>query len=236
MKHKIIFACLLLAHSLHAELFFGPTSPSNRLLVASNSAIIISAVLGDVNLGGFVNGQLVFAGSTHNIVLDLDETNPTRALAGPAELILNDSIVISYKAVQGNAIKTLVAAPGSARPVIDVTSGKSVRFFRPIVQGPVEVRRAPTSVTNGRIRGGEEFAGPVSLYFSGPSISSRSAVYSYYFTEDFLVVPELGLLQGGPGTFEITIQKSIDLTNWFPVVVQNTSTDTKAFYRLRIFK
>lgn len=84
-----------------------------------------------------------------------------------------------------------------------------------------------------------EFSGPLEIELTVPE--SRvlgdfefAAVYSYYFTEDFLVAPEFGFLQGPSGAFEIAVEKSVDLTNWFPVMLQNTSNDQKAFYRLRL--
>lgn len=62
-------------------------------------------------------------------------------------------------------------------------------------------------------------------------------VYSYFLTEDFLEITADGYLKGPSGTFEVVVEKSTDLTQWLPVVVQNTaSSDTRAFYRLRIQK
>ena len=88
------------------------------------------------------------------------------------------------------------------------------------------------------LRGNTEFSGPLEITLTVRNSTAdpieKAAVYSYYFTEDFLVVPDFGFLQGPTGAFEITVQRSADLTNWFPVMVQNTSNDQKAFYRLKL--
>jgi hypothetical protein len=91
------------------------------------------------------------------------------------------------------------------------------------------------SGSGGILYPGAEFTGPVEITLTDLNPPANEAsVLSYYFTEDFLVTPNFGFLQGPTGAFEITVEKTVDLTNWYPVSVQNTSDDQKAFYRLRL--
>src|SRR6266571_7490623 len=86
MKAKLGIALLIVSVSTfaRAETFIGPTTSTNRLLVQSNSAIIITATFGDftnstqVVLDGFQFTQSYFAPL---------ENGSSYALAGPAELI-----------------------------------------------------------------------------------------------------------------------------------------------------
>jgi len=66
---------------------------------------------------------------------------------------------------------------------------------------------------------------------------SERQIFTYYFTDDFLQFTAEGYIKSPTGTFEVLVEKSTDLTQWLPVMVQNTATaDSKAFYRLRIQK
>jgi len=82
--------------------------------------------------------------------------------------------------------------------------------------------------------GGEEFTGPLTVTIQNVGHSGLTMAFSYYLLEDFFVVPHSGLLQGPTGNFDITIEKSADLTNWFPAVIHPTSDDQQAFYRLKL--
>src|SRR2546426_1368084 len=94
---------VLVSAPTFGETFVGPTTSTNRLLVASNSAIIITATFGDftnstqVVLGGFQFTQSYFA--------PLENGN-SYALAGPAELIFSNSVLITYYQLTNSAIRT----------------------------------------------------------------------------------------------------------------------------------
>src|SRR6058998_1435156 len=85
------------------ETFIGPTTATNRLLVSSNSAIVITATFGN-----FTNStQVVLAGFefTQSYFAPLENGN-SYALAGPAELIFSNAVVITYYQVTNSAIRT----------------------------------------------------------------------------------------------------------------------------------
>src|SRR6266567_4852053 len=105
MNSKLAIALFVASISTlaHGETFIGPTTSTNRLLVSSNSAIIITATLGDftnstqVVLDGFQFMQSYFA--------PLENGN-SYALAGPAELIFSNAVIISYYQIKNSSIST----------------------------------------------------------------------------------------------------------------------------------
>src|SRR5436189_1005066 len=102
MKPRIAGSLLMALVSTLArgETFIGPTTSTNRLLVPSNSAIVITATLGDftnstqVELGGFQFSQNYFAPL---------ETGGSYALAGPGELVFSNAVLITYYRVTNSA-------------------------------------------------------------------------------------------------------------------------------------
>ena len=116
--------------------------------------------------------------------------------------------------------------------VIDVPGGKSIKFFRALHSiedtfAPCEFERGGVKIP-GAIWDNAEYDGPLKIELTAP------VAVSYFFTEDFLALPDVSLLQGPTGGFEVSVQKSLDLTNWFPVVIHRTEADQKAFYRLKL--
>ena len=169
---------------------------------------------------------------------------PKAALAGPFELLKTNLgvRVISYQILSGSPILSEVVTSRSTN-LINVSSGKTIKFLPPIpprgneISVGLSMQKAGRAINDMPIAGGEEFVGPltIKLFFKSPQIDrNRAAVYSYYFTENAVVLPEVKLLQGATGSFQISVDKSADLTNWFPVIFHNTADDQKAFYRLRL--
>ncbi len=75
-----------------------------------------------------------------------------------------------------------------------------------------------------------EYDGPLEIRLR----ENNPVVVSYYFAEDFVTMPDASLLRGPTGSFEVGVQKSFDLTNWYPVIIYRTAADEKAFYRLKL--
>src|SRR6266481_6586032 len=120
----IAFCMALGSAQAFSETLVGPTTSTNRLLVASNSAIIITATFGDftnstqVVLAGFQFMQSYFA--------PLENGN-SYALAGPAELIFSNAVIISYYQVTNSSIRTQSIAND---PIgITIASNKTMRLF-----------------------------------------------------------------------------------------------------------
>src|SRR5437867_9146014 len=105
MKPRIAVPLLmaLVSTLAHRETFIGPTTATNRLLVPSNSAIVITATFGD-----FTNSTQVVLGGfqfTQSYLAPLENGN-SYALAGPAELIFSNSVLITYYQLTNSAIRS----------------------------------------------------------------------------------------------------------------------------------
>ena len=225
-----IFIASVSAFAL-GETFIGPTTPSNRLLVSSNSAIIITATFGnftnttDVVLGGFQFTQSSFA--------PLENGN-SYALAGPAELIFSNAVVISYYQVTNSAIRT--QSIGNDPIGIAIAPNKTMRLFG--VPAPVNASfsRFGGSFVSFTLQPNQpaEFTGPGTLALNSGVFPPMAKFISYFIAEDGFTLPNQRAIAGPSGSYAITVEKSSDLSTWSPVLMQNTSDPNKAFYRLRI--
>src|ERR1035437_1051965 len=92
----------LAATLAYGETFIGPTTSTNRLLVPTNSAIIITATFGD-----FTNStQVQLGGGTpfiQSYFAPLDN-GTVYALAGPAELIFSNTVLFTFYRLTNAAI------------------------------------------------------------------------------------------------------------------------------------
>jgi hypothetical protein len=228
------------------------------LSVPANQTMLISSVkpgafdnsgAGALNLAGLV----VINGVTNTIAF----SNPggsgfasggSYALNGPCQFafvadtfsLTPAAVVVSYNLLSNNLLHSLIVTPNSTN-VISVTAGKSIRFLSPTAPGSLSTgfatfQNGTNTVSNIQINSGDEFAGPLTITIINPPWSGISQLISYYYTDDFFVVPDTGYIQGPTGSFEVAVEKSVDLAAWCPVVVYGTGSDQKAFYRLRIEK
>ena len=233
MKLRITLALFIVLVSTlaHAETFIGPTTANNRLLVPSNSAIIITATFGD-----FTNStQVALTGSQFALsYLAPLENGSSYALAGPAELIFSNAVLISFYQVTNSAIRTQFIANDPI--VIPIASNKTMRLLG-----------VPAPVFAGFSRPGSgfvsfilepnrpaEFTGPGSLQLSSGVFFPYSKFISYFIAEDGFALPSQRAIAGPTGSYAITVEKSFDLNTWSPVLLANTSDANEVFYRLRI--
>jgi hypothetical protein len=226
------FFIALVSTLARGETFIGPTTATNRLLVSSNSAIIITATYGD-----FTNSMALaqYGGAAQPLVYYAPLQNGTEyALAGPAELVFSNAALFTFYRVTNAAIFTLGVANDPFS--IAIASNQTLRFF-----GVPE----PVNASFSRQGGGSvfcplgpnqpaEFTGPGELEFnSGPPVP-HVAFVSYFIAEDGFVVPDQRAIAGPTGSFAVTVEKSFDLNTWQPVLLENTSDANHAFYRLNI--
>lgn len=230
MKALPFLSLCVLAATCHAEIFIGPSSPTNRLVIETNQIVVISAVLDEspsdtpyaaATLGS-QTGVLLFEGRDPKI------------LAGPGELVFTNGTFVSFRRLHNLAFRSTLAIPNAGSTSIVIAPGDTLRVAS--VVGAVRSARFTRGAKNvvGRVEPGQEFSGPLTIELLQPP--NTPVLYTYFVTEDFAVLPDLGLLQGPTGTFEITVERSADLQTWHPVVVQPSSSEQKAFYRLRIAK
>ncbi len=172
-----------------------------------------------------------------------NQSQPLAVLVGPIQLLKTNlgNRIISYQILTGSQIRSEIVTSDSTN-VISVPNGKTIKFLNPQPLPSVEISVNVTFQNGGReitssIYGGEEFTGPLSINIKYPMPQFNTnyvAIYPYFFKEDSVVMPELKLIQGPTGAFQIGVDKSIDLLNWYPVIIHNTSEEQKAFYRLSI--
>jgi len=229
-----IALCLVFTSTLaQGETFIGPTTATNRLLVPSNSAIIIAATLGD-----FTNSMRLAQGQGGS-PFPLDyfaplENGNTYALAGPSELVFSNAALFTFYRVTNAAIFTQSIANDPIGR--SIASNQTIRLFGvPATVNANFVRpgSAPISFT---LEPGKpaEFTGPGSLSLSSGVFPPYIKFISYFIAEDGFVLPDQRVVTGPSGSFSIMVERSLDLNLWSPVLLKNTSDANKAFFRIRI--
>ena len=225
------FCTVLISVLAQGETFIGPTTATNRLLVATNSAIIITTTLGD-----FTNStQVVLDGYQFSMSYFAPlESGNSYALAGPAELIFSNAIVISYYQITNSSIRTQSIAND---PIgIPIASNKTMRLFGVPAVVNASFSRAGSSSASFTLEPGRpaEFTGPGTLFLNSGVLPPDAKFISYFIAEDGFTLPDQRAITGPTGSYAITVEKSSDLNTWSPAFLQNTSDDGRAFYRLRI--
>jgi hypothetical protein len=132
----------LAATPAKSETFIGPTTSTNRLLVPTNSAIIITATFGD-----FTNStQLELGGGvpfTQSYFAPL-ENGAIYALAGPAELVFSNAVLFTFYRLTNSAIYSqgilndpigIPIASNKTMRVFGVPAPVNASFERPISAG-----------------------------------------------------------------------------------------------------
>jgi hypothetical protein len=233
MKLGIAIAFFVVSNSTlsPAETFIGPSTVSNRLLVASNAAIIITSIFGD-----FTNSTVVAQGDTQipQTYFAPLESGSSYALAGPAELIFSNAVAITYYQLTNASIFTQSIAND---PIgITVASNKTMRLFS--VWAPVNASFSVpgTGSVSFVLQPNQpaEFTGPGTLALNSGVLPPYGKFISYFYAEDGFAIPDERFIAGPTGSFAITVEKSFDLNKWSPVLLGNTSDATSAYYRLRI--
>ena len=216
----------------YGETFIGPTTATNRLLVPTNSAIIITATFGD-----FTNSTQVQLGASAPFMQS--EFAPlvsgeVYAVAGPAELIFSNAVLFTFYPLTNSAIYTQGIAND---PIgISIASNKTMHLFG--IPAPVNAsfsRDGSGSVSFTLLPGQPaEFTGPGTLSLNSGVLPPSAKFISYFFEEDGFTLPDMRAIAGPSGSFAISLEKSADLQIWSPVLLENSSDPAKAFYRLRI--
>ena len=238
MKSTCLLALFvaLAATLADGETFIGPTTATNRLLVPTNSAIIITATFGD-----FTNSTQVLLGDSGTPFIQSYfaplENGTVYALAGPAELIFSNAVLFTFYRLTNSAIYSQGIAND---PIgIPIASNKTLHVFG--VPAPVSASFSrPISAGGGNLsfmlepNQPAEFTGPGTLFLNSGVLFPYAKFISYFIAEDGFALPDQRAIAGPSGSFAISVEKSVDLTTWSPVLMGNTSDATKALYRLRI--
>ena len=232
MKPRILFVLFFAAISAlaHSETFIGPTTTTNRLLVLTNSAIIITTTLGD-----FTNStQVVLQGYqfTQSYFAPLESGN-SYALAGPAELIFTNPVVITFYRIMNSAIRS--QSIGNDPIGIPIPTNKTMRLFGAPAPVNASFSRVGAGSVNFTLEPNRpaEFTGPGTLFLNSGVFHPLGKFISYFFAEDGFVLPNQRALAGPTGSYAIMVEKSFDLNSWSPVLLENTADNSQAFYRIR---
>ena len=232
MKPRTAIALLiaLVSRLAQGETFIGPTTATNRLLVPTNSAIIITATFGD-----FTNStEVVLNGFAFSQLFAPLQSGSSYALAGPAELIFSNAVAITYYQMTNSAIRTQGIAND---PIgLPIASNKTMRLFG--VPAPVNasLSRPGSGYVSFTLVPNQpaEFTGPATLSLSSGVFFPNGRFISYFIAEDGFVMPNQRAVAGPSGSHAIMVEKSFDLNTWSPVLLENTADADRAFYRLRI--
>jgi len=235
MKTKLSITLWIILPSILAqgETFIGPTTATNRLLVSSNSAIIITATLGDfTNSTSLAQGQ---GGSPFPLPYFAPlESGDTYALAGPAELVFSNTALFTFYRMTNSAIFTQSIAND---PIgVSIASNKTIRLFGVPATVNANFVRPGSSPVSFTLEPGKpaEFTGPGSLSLSSGVLPPYIKFISYFIAEDGFALPDQRIAAGPSGSYSVMVEKSLDLNLWSPVLLHNTSDSDKAFFRLRI--
>ena len=226
----------VVARIAYGETFIGPTTATNRLLVPTNSAIIITATFGD-----FTNSTQVQLGDggspfTQSYFAPL-ENGTAYALAGPGELIFSNAVLFTFYRLTNSAIYSQGIAND---PIgIPIASNRTMHVFG--VPAPVSASfERPISAGGGALsfmlepNGPAEFTGPGTLFLNSGVFFPYAKFISCFIAEDGFTLPYQRAIAGPSGSFAISVEKSVDLNTWSPVLMENTSDPVKASYRLQI--
>ncbi len=220
---------------LNADVFAGPTTSLNRLVVAVNETVVFTPLS-----ESFFSAGLVTNGKTNDV--EFIPCCQDHAIAGPAELVLRDSRVLNYVRLQTNAVHSLIIPTASTSNIV-VPSGRTARFFAAMASNNGATRvRIQTSTGTETIDGTaiywRETAGPTTVEITTlGSGDINASQFSYFFTDEFTISPDvLPRFTFGDGNLEVTIETSTNLTQWAPHYVLRTSDVGTNFFRLTIRK
>ena len=134
-------------------------------------------------------------------------------------------------------VHTVILRPGETN-IVDVPAGKTLKHLNYVDNNETvgTLRQGTNTFLNFYVNQGYDLDGPCTLQLSRTNTATTASAMSYTFAEDFVAFPELGYLQTPTGDFEIVVEKTTNLTNWFPVLSHNTTSDQRAYYRFRIAK
>ena len=232
---------LVLAIHIHAETFLGVTSATNRLVVGTNEALIISSVFPTDSSFQLVKDGSIFTTIYGSPLTGLCPASPS-ALAGPCELIFTNTVLLNFQRVSTAAIQTIALQPMATNVITaSVAVGQKIRVFNSFGYGYIKVTRGNSYImidtwSLSQSRGNHEFSGPLSITFLMGDPQAWSYVISYVLIDEAQAVPQGVTLQSPTGIFQLSVEKSINLTNWSPAIFQTIREDQKAYYRLNITK
>jgi hypothetical protein len=243
----------------NAELFSSSTNFIQTLTVATNEAVFFSGIAFAPYANSVPNCKatvLQYGRARDVIFADVNSGDGIhygrvmRGITGPLQLQFpNSNVHLEFQRVQLTNMVT-VFTDGSNSVAISIPSGRSIKF--------IEVQSFVANVNSGSLAttayltlsnsvttasrlivGGEVFSGPSTAYICAGSEYGSSpfgAMVTYCLTEEFAAIPAVGAIQVPAGQSQIQVEKSDDLQNWRSVMINQVSSDTRGFYRIKATK
>ncbi len=223
---RILLLLLLVAVGARAEMFVGPTSLTNHFFVASNETICTRTTFGAAGYAG-----LIQSGSTNWFpLLNGLGDGGSYYLSGEAELLVTNLAAIQFARITNFPVHQLILGFGDSTNIL-IPEGKSLRFLQRFGNLEVKLLYGTNSLPLQFYT--SEISGPAMLSFTGYHPNTVN-IWPYYFLEEAVVFPTAGYLQGPSGSFEILVEKSSNLRDWFPVMANQSSGEQKQFFRMRL--
>ena len=228
-------ACLaVLTARSKAETFFGPSNAGNKLLIASNEAIIISSIMAPA---GVLTGDVLASNSSYAV--HLYPTGTTRfGLGGPAELRIPSPCAVYFRRLQNATIRTVLLAGNDMTNgfVASAPAGKTLEFFDTMNMDSVPNAFLFKSGFSNQVEvaSGQRVDGPVDIRFYNPT-SGNAALFSYWLVEDVFQNPS-AFIPSSSQAPQVIVEKSGDMNLWQSVATFGQSIGSNTFYRLRISK
>ena len=231
----ILCACLAVSTvRSNSETFFGPSNGGNKLLIASNEAIIISSIMAPA---GVLTGDVMISNASYAV--HFSSIGTTRfGLGGPAELRIPSACAVYFKRLQNATIRTVFLAGNDMTNgfVASVPSGKTLEFFDTMNVDVVPNAYLFKSGFSNQVQvvAGQRLDGPADVRFYNPT-SGNAALFSYWLVEDVFQNPN-AFVPSSSQSPQVMVEKSADLNLWQPVATFGQSVGSNTFYRLRILK
>lgn len=233
----------------NADTVFGPTTNNNALVVRTNEAIVLTAFVGgyfvDAKSNVTINSSFRITANTPQVQasVDFDVHNPVYGrspfplpIAGPIDLSIPTNTFLSFSRIGRGAIETAIVSAKRHYTII-VPTNRAVFFFKPSTFRVEALFGQEKRSVVGRIYGGEQFDGPLSITLRLPTGTSDSAnTLVSFFVSDQLQGADNDIVVGGTlDVFPIIIERSFDLRSWMPIGTNSTKTaGGRAFFRLTV--
>ncbi len=225
----------LAATLAHGETFIGPTTSTNRLLVPTNSAIIITATFGDFTNSTQVQIDGAFA-FTQSSFAPL-QNGTVYAIPGPGELIFSNAMLFTFYRLTNSGI--LFQGIANDPIGIPIASNATMHLFG--VPAPVNASFVRQSGAGGgalsfvlQPNQPAEFTGPGTLFLNSGVLPPLAKFITYFIAQAGSSLPGQQAITGPTGSYAITVDQSVDLNTWSPIWMGTTSSPAAAFYRFRI--
>src|SRR5262249_3060535 len=146
------------------------------------------------------------------------------ALAGPSELIFSNAVLFTFYRLTNSAIHTqgiandpigLTIASNKTMHVFGVWAPVPANFYRQSDEGGGSLS---FTLEPGRPA---EFTGPGVLALNSGEPPPHDKFISYFIEEDGFTLPGQRAIAGPSGSFAISVERSLDLNAWTPVMMQN---------------